>query len=835
MLRQVLISVVALAAVGWGLTARAQCPFEWTPGFHAPGLTADAGGEVFSLAVFDDGSGPALYVSGDFDGVGHLRGVRFPLARWDGTEWSAVGEWDPTWYRPAGFCVYDDGSGPALYASASGLRKWDGVAWSSLSELATYSLVVFDDGTGPTLYGSQYHGLGECQIVRWNGADWEDVGPLLSSWDYWMYVSALTVYDDGSGAKLYAGGFISEAGELPVGNIACWDGTQWSDVGGGVNDDVLDLEVYDPPGPEGPGLYAVGEFNWAGTQAANRVARWDGTSWSALGVGIDDPAWLRDATCLCVYDDGGGPALCVGGDFDQAGGQTAAGLAKWDGTSWSPLATSSSHVQMHMLPRVSSLAVFDPPGAEQGPGLYVGGDVMAFDGVAVNGIARRDAAGTFSALGDGNGLNAEVFTLCRYDDGTGPAVYAGGWFSNAGDQVVNYIARWDGTSWSPLAGGMDVWVATLAVYDPPGPDVGSELYAGGRFWLAGDASALFVARWDGQRWAALGDGICFIVHALCVHDDGSGAALYVAGEEDDGCAAFDANGIARWDGEHWSPVGGGLGEPGYSSAVVRALCSFDPPGPEGPALYAGGDFEFGAFPGDGCGIAKWDGESWSQVGEGLWRLNGEYAEPGGVRAMVVFDDGSGPALYVEGGFNVAGTQPSEGFARWDGTQWSSVAIEGLEHVWVEPMLVYDAGYGQALYMDARPREGEDGFRGVVKWDGRRCSTVGSEVRGGARAMLGVHEPSGPAIYVGGYFLTTGPWAVSHLGKLSCPEGFLLGDVNCDGAVDQFDIDAFVTALVNPAAYETVYPNCYVEAADCNGDGLVNAFDIGPFVGLLLGG
>ena len=30
---------------------------------------------------------------------------------------------------------------------------------------------------------------------------------------------------------------------------------------------------------------------------------------------------------------------------------------------------------------------------------------------------------------------------------------------------------------------------------------------------------------------------------------------------------------------------------------------------------------------------------------------------------------------------------------------------------------------------------------------------------------------------------------------------LLGDMNCDGAVNSFDIDPFVLALTNPAAYQ----------------------------------
>ncbi|MGH6958864.1 MAG: hypothetical protein ACREE7_00120, partial [Dongiaceae bacterium] len=64
--------------------------------------------------------------------------------------------------------------------------------------------------------------------------------------------------------------------------------------------------------------------------------------------------------------------------------------------------------------------------------------------------------------------------------------------------------------------------------------------------------------------------------------------------------------------------------------------------------------------------------------------------------------------------------------------------------------------------------------------------------------------------------------------------FQPGDLNCDGAVNNFDIDPFVLALLDPAAYAAAYPDCDIDLADVNGDGVVNNFDIDPFVELLLG-
>jgi hypothetical protein len=69
-----------------------------------------------------------------------------------------------------------------------------------------------------------------------------------------------------------------------------------------------------------------------------------------------------------------------------------------------------------------------------------------------------------------------------------------------------------------------------------------------------------------------------------------------------------------------------------------------------------------------------------------------------------------------------------------------------------------------------------------------------------------------------------------------PNGSLgpLADLNCDGLVNGYDIDPFVLALTDPAAYAGAYPECDSLLADCNGDGAVNGYDIDPFVDVLIG-
>lgn len=64
--------------------------------------------------------------------------------------------------------------------------------------------------------------------------------------------------------------------------------------------------------------------------------------------------------------------------------------------------------------------------------------------------------------------------------------------------------------------------------------------------------------------------------------------------------------------------------------------------------------------------------------------------------------------------------------------------------------------------------------------------------------------------------------------------FTLGDLNCDGVVNSYDIDPFVCILSPNCDYEQHYPHCDPSLADCNGDGAVNAYDIDVFITLIGG-
>jgi hypothetical protein len=61
----------------------------------------------------------------------------------------------------------------------------------------------------------------------------------------------------------------------------------------------------------------------------------------------------------------------------------------------------------------------------------------------------------------------------------------------------------------------------------------------------------------------------------------------------------------------------------------------------------------------------------------------------------------------------------------------------------------------------------------------------------------------------------------------------LGDLDCDGEVTSSDIGPFVLALIDPAAYESGYPDCHLTKADMDRDGSPDGDDVQPFVDRLL--
>ncbi len=164
--------------------------------------------------------------------------------------------------------------------------------------------------------------------------------------------------------------------------------------------------------------------------------------------------------------------------------------------------------------------------------LYAGGNFLLAGTNTANCIAKWDGT-AWSAVGGGMSTNGvtSVTTLSVYNG----ELFAGGLFTTADGNPVNHIAKWNGTNWLDVGGGLNDIVRSLHTFN-------GELYAGGRFTVAGGNPANYIAKWDGVNWSDVGGGMDSTVSALGVYD----SVLYAGGLFTHS-GGIPANHIARWN------------------------------------------------------------------------------------------------------------------------------------------------------------------------------------------------------------------------------------------------------------------------------------------------
>jgi outer membrane protein assembly factor BamB len=347
----------------------------------------------------------------------------------------------------------------------------------------------------------------------------------------------------------------------------------WFPVGVGVQ---AGKSVFALSGGAGSVLYAGGNFLLAGNLLANRIAQWNGTSWSALGNGVSDG--YVAATAVSGND------LYVGGVFTYAGGVPGPNIGRRTGTTWTTLLGPNGPVY--------AVAV-----AGNGD-VYIGGWFTSVNATPANNIARF-RSGVWQALSSGgvNGVNGPVQAIAV--DSLGQ-VYVGGAFSSAGAASCANIARWVEPVWSALGYGTDAAVAALTIGNN-----GLDVYAGGYFeevhngvsWIAANG----IAKWASGAWSALGVGVEDLqqvepgqwvpvpahVNALAI----GGSTLY-AGGDFTLAGGQPASRVAAWNGTSWTPLGSGVNN------VVEAIALTS------DSIYAGGGFtSAGGTP--ASAIARW--------------------------------------------------------------------------------------------------------------------------------------------------------------------------------------------------------------------------------------
>ncbi len=610
---------------------------------------------------------------------------------------------------------------------------------------AVECLAAFDpDGTGPAsavlvaggAFTASADGLAN-GLAAWNGSGWTSVGGGTDG-----RVGALAIFDFDAGgpqpASLVLAGAFKSAGGIGANRIARFDGSTFTNLGLGLDDWATCLAVFDDdgPGPHAPALYVGGDFEHAGTTSALGIARWNGANFEALASGLDGPA-----AAMTVFDG----ALYVGGFFTSAGGTTANYVARWTGSAWQALASGFDGP-------VHALAVFDPDGA--GPiaaSLVAGGAFELAGSTQVNGIARWNGS-AWTAMGAGietPGAYPSIRSLLPVTEGGATKLYAAGLAYSAGTispptgsvpeapggQALLAVASWDGSTWSTLGSGHACGAnesgRALAMFDDDSNGVAS-LFVGGHFTVAGTNSTAGIARWSGSAWARLGDGegLGSGVQALAVGPmplPGTSTLPITAAGAFAAAGTARANRVAQWDGAAWHPIG--VGDAGtVLNGEARALCW------QGSNLFVGGKFTT-ANGADVNHVARWSG-----TGDMTALASGV---DGDVLALTTF----GSSLIAGGSFANAGGLPANGVAAWSDASGAWTPLGDGVFGTVRALLVADDGSGTALYVGGEfDKAGTIPASGVARWDGSTWTSLGSGLCCGGVSALALY---GGALHAGG--------------------------------------------------------------------------------------
>ncbi len=364
-----------------------------------------------------------------------------------------------------------------------------------------------------------------------------------------------------------------------------------------------------------------------------------------------------------------------------------------------------------------------------------------------------------------------IASFAEFDSGNGPELYIAGSFTQAGSTPVRGIARWTGSGWADVgggvtgAGGSGGSGGTIVVHDDGS---GPALYAAGNFVDAGGVPCSSVARWDGTAWSAVGGGVGGSCFGAAVHDDGTGPALYVSGNFTTcGFAATPCSNLAKWDGQQWSDVGGGVVGPFSGGCCTYGLASFDDG--SGPALFIGCDpgIAGGSVPAQG--IVKWNGTQFQTLGSGL--TNGPFNF---AALMIPWNDGLGPALLVGGDFRDAGGVVCNHIASWNGTNWSNLGggVTGTSFPYAgNGLALHDSGSGTQVCVGGLfTAAGGVPTEYYARWDQKGWRSMRGGVTGGSFTNGGPLYSRNGALWMGGGYTAAGGIESNFLARWSdnCP-------------------------------------------------------------------
>ncbi len=160
------------------------------------------------------------------------------------------------------------------------------------------SATYHDDGTGRDVYGATWsirnsywpRRTVSCAGMTVNCRSWATTSP----WVRCLSTSTPSIWAKGRSSMQWET-LQAAPGGVAAHGIARWDGTAWQSVRGPAPSDpvyIREGSLWDGGWagiPLPPAIYVTGAFTAIGGVAAQNVARWDGSAWSALDQGLADP------------------------------------------------------------------------------------------------------------------------------------------------------------------------------------------------------------------------------------------------------------------------------------------------------------------------------------------------------------------------------------------------------------------------------------------------------------------------------------------------------------------------------------------------------------------
>ena len=205
-----------------------------------------------------------------------------------------------------------------VYASDTRIRRFDGTAWIDIGTVVGTVRTLAADALGGLYAGGSFssiNGVSVNGIAHFDGTQWRALGSGVQPLNASSGVSAIVVAPDGA---VIVGGNFTTAGGLSASRVARWDGSQWSALGPGFDDEVLSLQ----PLPNGH-IIAGGRFITSGTNSMNGVARWNGSAWQPLGAGFG--GFIATSGFFLFPDN----TLAAAGAHSTAGGLNYPYLARY--------------------------------------------------------------------------------------------------------------------------------------------------------------------------------------------------------------------------------------------------------------------------------------------------------------------------------------------------------------------------------------------------------------------------------------------------------------------------------------------------------------------------